>query len=337
MAYGLSRTPSARLRVPCGLASFPQRARQGLVAALAAVAIFGIACEMGGFARFGQGRVGVALTDRSSGDFVSVHMTVSGIELLGSAGSAPVFDGLETFDPLRLRDASELFSMADGVPAGRYEGVRIFVEEIEVTRHSEDGGLQVVPVVLPEGRKMDLLAPPGIDVAAGETLVVEIDLDLSKSLVPGEADRLELRPVSLVKVLSDGLPGRLARIHGKATKVDAQASTLQVCRTHFALSPRQDRFVDHEPAQRCVDVVVDDSAALLDAKGDPGSLGGIPLESEVTVFGRFRLSESQDEGRPLSLHAGRVLIGVALEDGTRFAVQLQAGTQHDGCPGSYCR
>jgi hypothetical protein len=311
MSIRFSCSPAARQRVPRGHVSPAGPRRLGLLAVVAAVAIFAVACGGQGLSLFGQGRVGVALSDRPGDDFVSVHMTVSRIELLGARKPIVLFDGLETFDLVQLRDASELFSMADGIPSGHYTGIRVFVEEIEVTRTGDDGSLQVVTAELPEERTMDLRPRLGIEVGAGETLVVEVDLALHQSLVRSGGSGLALRPACVVEVLSHRLPGRLARIHGKAVEVDADASRLRVCRTHFALLPRQDRFEDHPAARRCVDVAVGASVSLFDSDGDRVLLGDVEPGSEVRVFGRFRLDESQDGRHPLSLRAGLVLLGEA--------------------------
>jgi hypothetical protein len=311
MSIRFSRSPSGPTRFSVASGSPAGARRPLLLVVLVAVALFALGCGVQGISPFGQGRVGVALTDRPGDDFVSVHMTVSRIELLGDRKSVLLFDGLETFDLLQLRDASELFSMADGIPAGRYRGIRVFLEEIEVTRPGEDGSPQVLVVELPEERWMDLQPSEGIVVGAGETRVVEIDLALRESLVQRGWSGLALRPACEVKVLSEGRPGRLARIHGKAVKIDAQSGELRVCRTHFAMGPRQDRFQTHPAAHRCVDVVVGASASLFDSQGDPLLLGEVEPGSEVAAFGRFRLDQSQDPQHPLSLRAGLLLMGEA--------------------------
>jgi len=134
MSIRFARSPSGPTRFSLASGS-PAGARRPLLrVVLAAVALLALGCGGQGIFPFGQGRVGVALTDRPGDDFVSVHMTVSRIELLGDRKSVLLFDGLETFDLLQLRDASELFSMVDGIPVGHYRGIRVFLEEIEVTR-----------------------------------------------------------------------------------------------------------------------------------------------------------------------------------------------------------
>ena len=69
------------------------------------------------------GTVGIMFTDMPSDDFDQIIATVAGIELLGESGRATIFSGPpQDVDFLKLESFTEVFAVADNVPAGDYNG-----------------------------------------------------------------------------------------------------------------------------------------------------------------------------------------------------------------------
>jgi hypothetical protein len=302
------------------------------------------------------GSVAITLTDAPSDDFAEVNLTLAGVELLGPDGPLEVWNGLETVNLLDLETVSELFAVAPDVPAARYARLALTVSDIELVHH--DGSV-TRPDLPPRGR---VLIDPGVDleVEAQRTLLVEIDVDVEKSLVvlPG---RVLFRPLVLVHALHGGFPGRLVRIHGRVQRIDAAEERLVVCRTHVALRPLFALSVGQPVHHRCVDVALGEDGSVFDRNGEPTDLASLSEGDPVTSVGRFHHERLRD-GRGLEFVAAVMLVGEPgsftrirgwvdspvddegrfdLEvgpgepfvEGTLLAVQLQEGTKLFSWPG----
>ncbi len=315
-----------------------------LYAGIAALALGLLALGCGGPGSDGDtgtstnktGSVSVFVTDAPVDGLQAVNITLSKIELIGRSASPVLFEGDETFDLLALRDVSELFSSTDEVPAGLYARIRLTVEAIEVV---DDAGASHFPD-LPASGQIDLLPRRPIVVEDGETVALELDIDLRRSIYFHRDGRYRFRPIVFVRVIDADRPGRLVRLHGRIDAIDLDANTFELCflrrpmfwhkvhrvhmraassgyadtaksdivdslseERHFDL-PETDDDPDGRPGRRCVLAHLGDSSSLFGEDGEPTDLASLENGSPATVFGRIGATDTG-----LEMKAGLVLAG----------------------------
>ncbi len=291
----------------------------GLACLLAALALlFGLACappDSTSEAGSGEtGSIGILVTDGPTDEFAAINLTVTGIELLGGPeGNVTVFSGHETFDLLRLRDVSELFSLTDDVPTGRYAKIRLLLEDIELVVDDGTGGVETHHPRLPGNGKLDLHPRSPFDVRPGEMLLLQIDIDAEKSIhaVQTGAHKYVFRPVVFVEVLQSIFAGRLVRVHGLVRNIEANSASFELCHLRrpmpwLSLSGAHEDLDEdsHPPIRRCIDVGLLEDGSLFDENGDPARLADMENGDPATVIGHV----TPAAGR-LQLLAELVLLG----------------------------
>jgi hypothetical protein len=269
----------------------------------------------------GGGTVVVVVTDGpvDPESFSHIFVTFTGITLIGEDGQVDVFDGRETVDLRDVEDTSTLLGVGRDVPAGDYQKIRLDVEEIELVSVSD--GSSSFPKLPP---KIDLNPRGGFHVDAGETVLVQIDMDAGKSIHIVETGNggLRFRPVVFVDILSGG-DGKLVLLHGVVEAIGPESFLL--CDTHTVT--RRASGSDDD----CVSVRVDSDTSFFDESGDPTELASLDTGDAANVLGRFA-----PQGDELLFDAEVVQLGddaVALDgdvaspaggDG-RFALELDPG------------
>jgi hypothetical protein len=196
--------------------------------------LFTVACAEEGDPLSGDaGSVSVFMTDSPSDDFLAVNITVHRIELRGGTGGpVTIFEGLETFDLLNLRDVAELFAQADDVRPGKFSKIRMYVDDIELVIDDGEGGFETQHPKLPANGKLDMNPRGPFHVRHGELLLVMVDVDVEKSFYAhraGHKDKWLFRPVIFVKILDAITDGRLVRMHGTVRNMDVEAGTFDLC------------------------------------------------------------------------------------------------------------
>jgi hypothetical protein len=255
----------------------------------------------------GTGSVGLLLTDGPTDDFDAVFITVVKAELLADSGSVTIFEGEETLNLLDYRNDARIFALNPGVPAGTYEKIRLTLSDIELVKCVDDVVIQPIDVDictntinpgdqprLKGNNKLDL--NPGADfvVVPGGTLMVEIDIDAEKSIhiVETGNGKYQFRPVVFVNILSDGVSGKLVRIHGIIADLDRAAGEFEICSREINLLPSID-VIDHDLT--CVDVKFNDDTAIFGPDctfcGPEDLFNG----DEATVIGHLRLDDEDDD------------------------------------------
>lgn len=231
--------------------------------------------------------VGIALTDAPSTTYDEAIATITSIELLGSGAPVVVFSGSETVDLLRLGDYAELFTVAEDVPPGQYDKIRLRVAALRLIDRDVDGNVvEDVNADLVANGKLDLNPRGPFTLAAGDTLVINLDFDVAKSLkitTTGNG-RLIVRPVIFVDIVPSGPLPKLARIHGTVDEVFPDGS-FRLCQTALVVQGEQDDNL--APRERCVRVRTDAATGLFGPDGLPR---GEPVAAgdELTVIGRLR-------------------------------------------------
>ena len=275
----------------------------------------------------GTGSVGLLVTDAPSDEFEAVNLTIEKIELLKhDQASSIIFEGRETFDLLALRDASELFSFTGEVPVGRYHKIRMTLADrgIELV---DNQGVREYPD-LPLGNHVDFDPSVSIDVERENMLIIEVDIDVDRSI---HIDRFRgghyrFRPIVHTQIVKNILHGKLARLRGTITSVNEESQSFRLCQMR-----RPDAFISiaeghgrspelpavdaplpaneekHHPRRRCIGIALSQFASLFDENGDPiESLTEDDQGIQAMVAGRVHPS-----GSKMKMTAHLILFGPA--------------------------
>ena len=240
------------------------------------------------------GAVGIILTDAAEGHWDRALGTITSIELLSDSGRVSLFEGEETIDFLDLQSYSELFWVAEGVPVGNYEKIRLRLSRLELqTLDAEGAVIESVLARLVANGKVDLNPRGGFTVIGDETLIVQLDLDMKKSLkitTAGASGRIMLRPVVFVRILGVDPLQRFTRVHGVVRELTGDGFVL--CQTRLGAS--QD---DTGELRHCLDVALDGEAGIFDPAGLPAGVDAIQPDVELTAIGFV----TRRDGEPASM------------------------------------
>lgn len=296
---------------------------QILIALLFAVGLLAIvsACDSGGDGDGGggtasaapeTGSVGILLTDGpvAPGTFKHIWVTYTEIILIGEPGQVTIFEGRETVDLRDLEDISKLATVGRNVRVGKFEKIRLLIEEIELVRADTGDSilLSEPPNKLPP--KIDLNPQESFYVRAGKLLLLQIDMDAGKSIhivQTGQQLKYQFRPVVFVDIITRSLRGKLVLLRGFIENIDDEDGTFDLCRTHSVSRPGSDgritRDSDHEDPgddgykDHCVEVVAlfeGNKTSFFDDAGDPTGFDALDEGEEASVLGRF-VPEEDDE------------------------------------------
>lgn len=243
----------------------------------------------------GSGTVAVLMTDAPSDEFEQINLTIRSVELLGDGAPITLYEGDRRVNLLDLTNHNELLGAVD-VPAGEYSKIRLRIEDVAL--HPEAGA--PVPVKTTGNGKLDLNPRQPFTVNGGELLVIQLDMDANKSIkltATGNgngngAENYILRPVVFVDVLNEAVTGRLVRLQGEVTEVDASAGTLELCDIEFAFLDMGGFLGGGD--ESCIDVVTGEETAVFGSDGQPIVLGDVVSGSTVAVLGRFDAEQGDD-------------------------------------------
>jgi hypothetical protein len=288
-----------------------------LLAILAAAVVAGCGGGSGGSAAgSGGATVGIALTDAPTTEYDEALATITSIELLGNGGPVPVFQGEETVDLLKLADYAELFTVAEDVPPGTYDKIRLRVTALRLVDRDANGNVlaDVAADIVANG-KLDLNPRGPFTLAAGDSLVISLDFDVAKSLkvtTTGNG-RVIVRPVIFVDILPTGPLGKLARVHGTVDAVGDDGS-FRLCQT--ALVAQGEADDDLAPRERCLRVVTDGATGVFGEDGLPQA-DPVAVGDPLTVIGRLApLPPDEDDGDDEAADADRfTLLAFVIESG----------------------
>jgi hypothetical protein len=176
---------------------------------------------------------------------------------------------------------------------------------VELVKRAADGSvLERHFADLPANGKIDLNPRGPFAVTAGGTLLVQLDLDANKAIHvvnTGQSQKYKFRPVVFVDIDSQMAAGKLVRLEGFISKLEADGFLL--CRQLAANS-------EDDWAGRCVAVRVYPETVIFDGLGDSVGFSQLSLNDPVQVVGRFGLHDpSRDEQVFASFDAYVVEIG----------------------------
>jgi len=255
----------------------------------------------------GTGRVALALTDGPTDEFSQVLVTVLRIDLLPGDDEAyreTIFEGRETFDLLALENVVEPFAIAEDIPAGTYEKLRMRIAEIELIRVLSDGSTESVFPRLPGGDRIDLNPRGGFEVRPGATLAIQLDVDARRSIqiVGTGSGRYLFRSQVFVDIMDADRVSRLVSIEGVVDEIDdaSEPWRLRVCEIAVTYRDRYSQSDEH-----CLPVFVDEDTSIFDDSGLSVMRDELRIGGRVAVLGRY----AEDEESRFAIDAEVIELG----------------------------
>ncbi|MGE0621614.1 MAG: DUF4382 domain-containing protein [Pseudomonadales bacterium] len=228
----------------------------------------------------GTGSVAILLGDGPLDDVIEVNIDIDRVVLLGADGQIVLTEDAtpEPVNLLELRNVTELLLDVDDVPAGRYSKIRMYIDSLQIVRDDLMAGRIEEDAQLPANGKIDLNPQGPFEISPGEDLVIQIDLDVGRSVhtvLTGNSS-LRFRPVVFIEVLDQRANLRLTHLFGVMDNV--AASAFDLCES-----------VSPAPTD-CTTVNVRDNALVLPPAGvDPYD----PMDGEPAhAFGHFVVGAS---------------------------------------------
>jgi hypothetical protein len=261
------------------------------------------------------GAVAVLLTDAPTDEFCQILARVDSIDLLSDAGGPTnVFVGPETVDLLDLRNTTDLFSIDPVVPVGTYSKVRLTLSDLALVQcdangHPEDSGDWEHPH-LPGNGKLDLNPRGTFQVVGGETLVIELDMDMNKSLHLHQTGngRWQFRPVVFVTIRPDDT--KLVRVFGRVQGLGA--TSFELCPVEPVSSMDDDQPA---PSTECIDVFTDANTGIFDETGTPVDMTAVANDDLLTAIGFLGLYDDGDaDSRLDDLRLNAVVLELGPQD-----------------------
>jgi len=235
-----------------------------------------------------KGTLAVVITDGPTDDFDRILITLERMLLIGGDGGHQiVYDGPSiTFDLLDLRDRAD-FAFSGEIIADDYSKIRLVVSDVQLIDTDLPGSQPLVD--LPANGKIDLNPQGPFTIAAGQTTVVELDMDANRSfhvVEQGNGD-YRLRPVIFVNVYADDiiLPSKLVRVFGTVDSVDdtGPERSVLLCSLHFAAQLGAP-VVTSDPT-KCVRVFENASTSFFGEDGLASNFGAVAAQDMLTGIG----------------------------------------------------
>lgn len=233
-----------------------------------------------------EGTVTLLVGDGPIDEFDQAVLEVSQILLLATDDSAhPLLEAPATVDLLELENISELLVESAVVPAGTYNKIRLEIDSITLNRTDTNG--DVIPgesetVDVPASGRIDLNPRGAFSIAEGDSLELEVDVDLEGAVRRNQDGSLRFRPVVFINRIGDNFRGRNSRTHGVMRELDVAAGTLQLCEVR-RLSSDDDQRLD-----RCVAVTTDEQTLFVNSLAETIVFEALIDGEEATVFGRYQ-------------------------------------------------
>lgn len=231
-----------------------------------------------------SGSVGVFVTDAPSDEFSEILATVSRIQLLSDeVPHQTVFEGSQTIDLLDLQNYTEFFAVAE-VPAVPYNKIRLYLDDLELVRRDATGAItEIIHPPLPANGKIDLNPRGTFTVPADDTLLLQLDIDVDKSIhiVETGGSEYRFRPIVFIDVLNDATFDKLSRLHGEVDSINATDNQIVLCEVRTIT-----RF-SHDGDSNCLMVQLNGDTSIFDASGDETTLDMVAVGDELTAVGYF--------------------------------------------------
>lgn len=254
-------------------------------------------------------KVTVLLTDAPSDEFDEINVTISSITLLGGDGPVVLFEGIETIDLLMLENFADLFAITNDVPAGSYNKIRLQIDDLQLVQKDDGGNItETIYPDLPANGKLDLNPQASIDLAPGDDVVLQLDIDAKRSIhIVGTGNgRYKFRPVVFVELLDDDFDGKAVRINGEVVAIDDSAGTFDLCQQSPSSADSDsdsdsdsdgdsdsdsdsdnDSDSDVDDEGECLTVNTNSETGFFDSNAESAAFSDLMLGDSVLAIGRF--------------------------------------------------
>jgi Domain of unknown function (DUF4382) len=264
------------------------------------------------------GAVAMLLTDAppTTAALCQIFATIERIDLLGGGAPTTVFTGPVTVNLLGMRSYSDLFAIDATVPAGTYNKIRLTLSDLAVVECDPTTGAPKAASAwehpkLPGNGKLDLNPRGSFEVVGGETLIVQLDLDMGKSLYVHQTGngKWQFRPVIFVNITPDN--SKLVRVFGQVRALNG--ATFELCPlmpvpTLLSSPTGAGSATGGNAFGECLDVFTDASTAVFDENGSPVGLGGVANGDLLTAMGFLGPYDAEGDGRLDDLRLDAVVI-----------------------------
>ncbi len=241
------------------------------------------------------GKVALLLTDGPTDVFCQILATVERVDLLGGpAAPINVFTGPVTVDLLKLRNYTDVFAINAEVPIGTYSVVRLTLSDLALVQCDAAGNPEPVSgwehPHLPGNGKLDLNPRSTFQVIGGETVMIKLDMDMTKSLFVHQTGngKWQFRPVVFCDVIKAN-QDKLVRVFGAATGING--TQFEICPLRPAASMDGGSSV---PSTECLDVFTDGYTGIFDQTGKPAAISTIKSGDLLTAIGFVSLYDDAD-------------------------------------------
>lgn len=255
--------------------------------------------------------------DDDISNFDEALFDISSIRLLGDDDqeSIVLLDEMRQIDFLALETVNEVLAETE-VPIGSYNKLRFQVDTITLINRDELGNVaQEIDVRVLANGKVDVLIKGGFDVAAGQSLVLAIDVDLAKSIKLTQTGNggYKFRPVIFADIITLDNPSGLIRIAGEFEAVSENDIRLS---DRFKLCDADLMSDNDEVAESnsCRLVLVDPTAGLFvqgTAQIETALLDDFNNGDPVVIYGRFAQVTSESLIEEASEDDQNVIYGTA--------------------------
>ncbi|MBI4586757.1 MAG: DUF4382 domain-containing protein [Planctomycetes bacterium] len=261
------------------------------------------------------GSVAILFTDGPTSQFSAIHVTVTRIELISDSRQVVIFTGRKVINLLSLDKEAELFSLSSEVPTGVFSKIRLLLDKVELVKLTGE----IVEADLVANGKLDLNPREAFTVRAGETLILQLDLDAEKSIHIVKLPNREVfrfRPVVFVKIIQRLIDQKLARLKGEIEAIDAERQAFRLCLENTAfMTARLGGGDDGRGSNRCVDVFVSADTSIFNSQAEPIAFGDLKAGDLVTAIGRLKFlnvdddddeDDDEEDDDDIDDHGGRV-------------------------------
>jgi hypothetical protein len=253
------------------------------------------------------GTVTVTMSDGPIDGYSKIIMVIDEIRLLSDGGQdIIVLDEPKEVDFLALSNFSEMLIKRE-VVAGTYSKIRLILNSLTLVKTDAAGNvIESDPVKLNGLQKIDINPQGPFQVRGGEEIIINIDLDLDRSIhivSAGNSGNILFRPVIFATISAQAAFDKLFRVEGTIDSVNVGPQTLNVCDIRRV---SDDGAPGPNPQDVCVFTDPDSATSYFDMDSIPLTNGfsGLAVNDPVVMYGKFVEGAATDTFVPAVIAIG---------------------------------
>jgi len=283
------------------------------------------------------GTVTIGVGDGLIHEYDQVVMEIAEIRFLSDGGQdILVLDEPATIDFLALQNFSEVLLRRE-VVTGTYSKIRLILNRLTLVKLNPDGSVASEDDVPLNGlQKVDINPRGSFTVRGGQELLIEIEIDLDKSIHvvgAGNSGRIQFRPVIFASIEPADAFDKLFRLQGRVDSINTTGGTFRVCDIRRAF---MDGINRPEPKDVCIVVDPDSDTPFFDMEANPvaGGFDDLAVNDPVVVYGKFDAFASEDRLVPAVVAIGAAFdrpMGVASAEYRPDTADFDLGVATEFC------